>query len=1235
MGNRRHMKIIAILILYFFFFTFNVTAFAIPSHPVQNKIPSQLDTIKIRKRLIKEIPPLSFPERSRRAKKILANELYQPKADGELNHCLESLKKLLGEILDRSAQGQKIDIHLKYLHGKYASLQDLDKQVRNNYRIQKNKLKDLVKEKNLEDSIATRLDGVESNYLNNITPILKKLEDILQTTNLEQKKEKIKSLEQYITKKVTVRSRKTKQPSSRPPAFRPSKFKPIKPDTSGKVIPAYLSQPQTFNSSSNTSVTEMDVVPSGTTPTQSMRLKSYGPQDLAETIDIVITQEMRDLADSLNNSPIEIYQWVKDNIEVEFYYGSLKGSVGTYLEKAGNDTDTASLFLALLRAANIPCRYVTGTIEIPIDQVKNLTGVEDPTNVGDLIASAGIPGISIVGPGGQIVSTQMEHTWVEALVDYFPYTGAKAGGGDQWIPLSPALKDYEYQPGIDLVQLSGFNTQSFLNNYISTVRPEVPVDLYKSYFENYLKINHPGMSWQVGLRTRKIKTKKYRTLPATVNFNVLSINGEYAQIPDNLRHKVSIIVPEVGLSHTLDLPSIVGKKVTYCYPPATATDKAIIESNGGIENTPPLAVNLIPSLKVEGTTIATGDTVRAGYDHTLRTSFFAPGQADDIVDYSVISGAYYAVGLDPQMVSGQFMADRIAQYLTAVEDTPETLDNMDQITGEALYLAVMKYFLSCNSADEVFANILQTVFLKQTSGAITGKNLTVYTSFGQPSSLAEGGYFVDAARNVYTPMSIYGDASKEMDFMLLGGYHGSYEEHNLFEKFFHLEAISTMKLLTLANDQGMPIYNIDSSNIWSILPQLGLDASVKSSIQSSVNQGHIVKIHRDTLTVKNWSGAGYIDLDPTTNAAGYMISGGWAGGCTIDPQTGEIIDANGNGTGQYIFDGEPVNVANGNLFETEEDFTIPSRGMPIEFKRYYNSQSDYNGPFGYGWTHTYNQYITENVDESVTCFGQDGSEFTFTKNQDGTYKRPPGFFFTLTKEATSYKLRDKHGLENFFDLTHGKIMNIVDRNGNTITFEYTEGNLTKITDTVGRDYILSYNEDSHITSITTPGPYQWAYTYDNNDNFMSVTRPGGYTRSYTYYADHNLASLTNARGATTTFDYYSNDKVHLNQLPNGGTFVFSYNHPLRITTVTDSEENITAYYYNQKGAVTGEMDTLGYEEYYTYDEDLNRIKIVDKNGGIIKNIYDSQGNLLSKTDQENYTFSYTYGPCVQFCSNGY
>ena len=50
---------------------------------------------------------------------------------------------------------------------------------------------------------------------------------------------------------------------------------------------------------------------------------------------------VRALATSLGNNPTTIFQYVRDNIGIEVYTGSLRGARGTLASKAGNSHWTA------------------------------------------------------------------------------------------------------------------------------------------------------------------------------------------------------------------------------------------------------------------------------------------------------------------------------------------------------------------------------------------------------------------------------------------------------------------------------------------------------------------------------------------------------------------------------------------------------------------------------------------------------------------------------------------------------------------------------------------------------------------------------------------------------------------------------------------------------------------------------------------------------------------------------
>jgi len=189
--------------------------------------------------------------------------------------------------------------------------------------------------------------------------------------------------------------------------------------------------------------------------TQNILLAAATPpsaSDLAETIEVKFTPAIQAKVTELGHNPTKIYNWVRNNIEYVPTYGSIQGADMCLQTKQCNDFDTASLLIALLRASGIHARYVYGTVEIPIDKVKNWAGgFTDSMAALNLLASARIPVKGMV-EGGAVKYARIEHVWVEAWIDYIPSRGARhrSGQGDTWIPLDASFKQYAYTPGIDI-----------------------------------------------------------------------------------------------------------------------------------------------------------------------------------------------------------------------------------------------------------------------------------------------------------------------------------------------------------------------------------------------------------------------------------------------------------------------------------------------------------------------------------------------------------------------------------------------------------------------------------------------------------------------------------------------------------------------------------------------------------------------------------------------------------------
>ncbi len=196
--------------------------------------------------------------------------------------------------------------------------------------------------------------------------------------------------------------------------------------------------------------------------------KTVSPDDTRSTPEAPISKEIASLAQSLNWQPVAIYEYVKNNIATEWYWGCMKGAEETLHQKSGNDCDQATLFAALLRASGFPTRYVRGSIEFiasgkekPIDRIRDLFGIDDPANIARFLQKAGIPFKPVIAGGG-IANFRIEHLWVESQIPYANYRGAIIDDrGKTWLGLDTSIKVKGYQQNQprDIYELSAVSGQ--------------------------------------------------------------------------------------------------------------------------------------------------------------------------------------------------------------------------------------------------------------------------------------------------------------------------------------------------------------------------------------------------------------------------------------------------------------------------------------------------------------------------------------------------------------------------------------------------------------------------------------------------------------------------------------------------------------------------------------------------------------------------------------------------------
>ncbi len=164
-----------------------------------------------------------------------------------------------------------------------------------------------------------------------------------------------------------------------------------------------------------------------------------------------------------------------------------------------------------------------------------------------------------------------------------------------------------------------------------------------------------------------------------------------------------------------------------------------------------------------------------------------------------------------------------------------------------------------------------------------------------------------------------------------------------------------------------------------------------------------------------------------------------------------------------------------------------------------------------------------------------------------------------------------------------------------------------------------------------------SYSYWGNGLRLSMNDSGG-VKTYHYDELNRLTQLSNSSSAYSLFYAYdpSHNKVtKTNTLPNTGSTVYDYYENGLLRSVTDADNQTTAYYYDSVKNLTevvypGNIATAN----YTYDPSTNRLTLLQNlnaKGSVISQFaydYDNVGNKKHMKDNVE-TVGYGYDPLNQ------
>jgi len=652
------------------------------------------------------------------------------------------------------------------------------------------------------------------------------------------------------------------------------------------------------------------------------------PAYLAQSDEVNITEAIADKAAELDYDAVQIYNYVRNNIEFVPAWGAAQSADLTLGAKRGNAMDISSLLIALLRASKIPARYVHGTIDVKAQKLKNwVGGFEDFVAAASYASRGGIPISRYPANAGRLEKIQMEHVWVETAIDYYPSRGAKNHKADAWIPLDASFKQYDYSEGVDMQEVTGIDLDNTVESFVSSGEINTTQGYAKDFDPQILQdtLNDAQVKIKEYIDTldantttlydviggKKIRTEVRSTLPSSLPNHLVVVGARYATLPASLQQRMNFYIQGKSQAFaieeftqgkktlTLPMSKLNNEKVTISFAPASQADEEALNSllpegeitdESQLPSNIPFYINVKPQLKVNGKVMLELEETSLGKEYTIKQTLYMPTRTHTFGQPRLlISGGYYAVNTIVQSVS----VEKLKALQDKIKQTQETLQNDNQtaidsltredIMGDMVYAATLSYYAQMIAQGKMATRPLNTEFELVGSSGIIGYKPKIAKRFGLPTGLSAGGMNCDLI-DAHMAEHKSNDQEKHVQANQQLGMIGSSLEHQVLEQLFatdtNAQGFSAVKAIQLANEQGQKIYTINKDNYQEVIPQLQLAPDAIADIQGAAMAGLTVTTHQKRISINGYTGEGYIVLNERGTGA-YLINGGLYGGLKL------------------------------------------------------------------------------------------------------------------------------------------------------------------------------------------------------------------------------------------------------------------------------------------------------------------------------------------------------------------
>jgi RHS repeat-associated protein len=971
-----------------------------------------------------------------------------------------------------------------------------------------------------------------------------------------------------------------------------------------------------------------------------------------------------ELARALKYDANLIYEYVYANIEYSPTYGVKKGAFGTLLDGHGNEFDQAALLVALLRQSGYTASYVYGTITLTAAQINNWLGVDTSTACPfvRLLVNGGFP-ISLPNCNVAFSALSFPHLWVQA-------TGGSLGATTY--VFDPSFKTYTaISASINLASATGYSQSSFLPlaEAGATITPTSVQNLnsanihnaltgYANSLVNYIKTNTPTATLKdvIGGKYIKPLTQPYTpgtSLPYEKPGDTPTIwTGD---IPNSYRTTMEVQIG--GIDQTYYADQIYGHRLSIVY---NSSSQPVLYLDGVVQGTGTAGATTITYNIDFPFCFATTGPASAlcgssgGVNFTNIFSFQNVVQAGNGFTYAIVNGWDF---------TGRGILNFHRQQLQANQAAGGSV-NSEAVLGETLNMIGYAWLAQLSGVADVADRIIGTKVVSLCNvgvvGQVTGPYIDIPGGYVGMSSLTS-----DTSR-IDTALFSYGGHASALEWGTL--------DQNLTKA--NIGAVSTIKLLDIANSSNLAIYDANSSNWSTIQPQLSnYNSGDMATIQAYINQGlRLILPQKGNITQNGWAGVGYLGIGTDavgTKTIAYRISSNLKGGYPDDSiSPADFVQLVQNTTPplppptQFISK-DPIDLSTGAYLYDHDDIAVGSDSFPygLTFHRSYSSNNRYNaGPLGPGWTHSLAVSAIVNSD-GLKGLGQDSpidgaaaiAAVYVAQDLFSDATKPLAklviaslsqrwFMDQLINNTVNVALGSQ--TEQFVKLAdgsynpqlgstdrlslNGAAYTLQNKDGPTFSFN-SSGNIASWQVPAGVNVAFAYNSASppQLTSASNNLGRSLTLSYNGSNQIAAVHDNAGRSVSYAYDSSGNLNSFTDPAGNITSFSYSQGSGLlaqifypSLQGLP----FVTTrYDSLGRVASQSNANNATWNYFF--AGYRSEEDDPFGTQHVLYYNpRGKAQFDIQDLSGlnRLTANVYDGLDRLTSTTMPEGNNLAYTY-----------